>query len=724
MNIKVRDLKQTEFIENDDKLMVLVDDDLNLVKNITKEEFLTNIISEAENNALIQEEDGNLYVNTSKIADSVTELENKLSNEIDKINTSIGNLDDLTTEDKANLVVAINEAATKGGGSGGGRNMFELVVEDHVLSYKESNGKALLGSYVYKTAIAGSRYGYPDFYNTCLDEFNNSANTTEELNGVTVTINPNGHMFYDIADKDAIDEIYEQRGEAYFFGIDEKNERIFLPRISRIRYTDDINEVGGYQEAGLPNITATAGSTFAMVFNSNVSGAFSLSSPSRSGVSTSGNSSASTLNFNASRSDSIYGNSDTVEYSSTKMLLYMVVGNVTTQKAETEYVDVTASDNDTLPPFTPLLLDTKANHISWVKADTEVPGENRYKWAYGELVKSLNPVNNTYGVKVVDVDAMEEGVDYSAYWKINQTEQTIKTPAATAFVELLRSKRVLISKKEPTENDETWFNLYSDGYCEQGGFVILNKANDFVGIPLQKKYKDSTYSVLAANGGGPTSTNAYDVKVGNRATNTPDTVYLLCTNATTGVAWRTVGYAEPPTKEEILNSENVNLYFKVGNAVENIELINVGELTERVNSVPSLIDGQWVPKVVMLAESTSIASNNTLTFDVSEYLPKDEYNYEVLLSLRMISGSTSGYNNRASVYSDVFTDSDGTLIDDNATLTMSNSVTRASSTAFGGSSLNLPVGPGRKIYIKSDANQTATIDNFKAIAYRRTGKNK
>lgn len=63
MNIKVRDLKQTETIKNSDKLMVLVDDELNLVKNITKEEFLTNIISTSDDNALVQDDDGNLYVN-------------------------------------------------------------------------------------------------------------------------------------------------------------------------------------------------------------------------------------------------------------------------------------------------------------------------------------------------------------------------------------------------------------------------------------------------------------------------------------------------------------------------------------------------------------------------------------------------------------------------------------------------------------------------------------
>lgn len=383
MDIKVRDLKQTEKIENDDKLMVLVDDNLNLVKNITKEEFITNVISKTENNALVQETDGNLYVNTSELATRITELDSKFSNEI-------GNLDELTTEAKNNLVSAINEAAHSGGGGSatGGYNLFDLIKTDHILEGDEAVGKEMLGTYVYKTGISGTRYGYPDFVNKCIEEMkagedylivgNNitlptfTANTTNGItisdargnkttlrtlfnNGLTRTAgsykigswstywinidygkptylknykiasdnktspeypsawtiqgsndgvnfdilgsysgetfplnayitfnegvsyyqtkpysqyrlvfsagvensgngelgwvtfdaqdaaggkkNPNGHIFYNIADKDIVDAIYESTGKAYFFGVDEENERIFLPRIDAVSFT-------------------------------------------------------------------------------------------------------------------------------------------------------------------------------------------------------------------------------------------------------------------------------------------------------------------------------------------------------------------------------------------------------------------------------------------------------------------------------------------------------
>lgn len=61
--------------------------------------------------------------------------------------------------------------------SGSGLSMFDLVVKDHILSYEESKGLGLQGTYVYKDAVPGSRYGYPDFYNRCVEEFEDDGNT-------------------------------------------------------------------------------------------------------------------------------------------------------------------------------------------------------------------------------------------------------------------------------------------------------------------------------------------------------------------------------------------------------------------------------------------------------------------------------------------------------------------------------------------------------------------
>src|SRR5574344_605719 len=53
--------------------------------------------------------------------------------------------------------------------------LFDIVQKDHILNYEESKGLAQLGSYVYKEAVAGVRYGYPDFYLKCLAEYQEGA---------------------------------------------------------------------------------------------------------------------------------------------------------------------------------------------------------------------------------------------------------------------------------------------------------------------------------------------------------------------------------------------------------------------------------------------------------------------------------------------------------------------------------------------------------------------
>ena len=67
------------------------------------------------------------------------------------------------------------------GSGGNGHELFDVVLKDHILSYEEKQGYELLGNYVYKEAVAGSRYGYPDFYNKCIEEYENSVETEQYL---------------------------------------------------------------------------------------------------------------------------------------------------------------------------------------------------------------------------------------------------------------------------------------------------------------------------------------------------------------------------------------------------------------------------------------------------------------------------------------------------------------------------------------------------------------
>ena len=144
-----------------------------------------------------------------------------------------------------------------------GHELFDIVQKDHILSYAETEGYELLGNYVYKEAIAGSRYGYPDFYNKCLEEKNAGTATQITLgeNTITMYVNANGHQFFDIADKDVVDAFYETTGSAWFYGVDTANERILLPRYDYVQLStkDKVPVVGNGITLGITDGTDNYG---------------------------------------------------------------------------------------------------------------------------------------------------------------------------------------------------------------------------------------------------------------------------------------------------------------------------------------------------------------------------------------------------------------------------------------------------------------------------------
>lgn len=419
---------------------------------------------------------------------------------------------------------------------GSGHDLFDIVQKDHILNFEETEGYELLGSYVYKEALAGSRYGYPDFYNKVVEEYNNATETktvkhyqsinvtvvgnlTESkgvirgftadnyaqipiappiygddweyctkiklsnnavispiiatsvnydgfqlqvnasgvlqfylssngtswnvANGLTGTTvletnkdywvlikaysvsniyhydvmlstdgktykneisstiigatvyeattlynigknhstnifngsidlketyftvssvriweasnflifnfkeHSNGHKFFDIANKDAIDEYYNATGVAWFYGVDEANERILLPRNDYYFKNGDLASVGNNIEAGLPNITGQIGDDDASDMNLlsakkelYQSGALIVKARSSSwcGAAAGSDYKIGVIELDASKSNSIYANSDTVQPTSVSVLAYMVVGNVKTTQGYSEVV--------------------------------------------------------------------------------------------------------------------------------------------------------------------------------------------------------------------------------------------------------------------------------------------------------------------------------------------------------------------------------------------------
>ena len=122
-------------------------------------------------------------------------------------------------------------------------------------------------------------------------------------------------------------------------------------------------------------------------------------------------------------------------------------------------------------------------------------------------------------------------------------------------------------------------------------------------------------------------------------------------------------------------------------------------------------DGQWVNSVMQLALSVTAPTTTDIEYDLSSYLPNDNYSYEVLFTGTVATGSTSGNNARLTLKSQNI---------DSAYLCRAQ--TRSSSTVSGSGCAILPIGSDHKVTVSAWSNNTGTFA-LSAMAYRRIGTN-
>ena len=425
----------------------------------------------------------------------------------------------------------------------------------------------------------------------------------------TATKNPNGHIFYDIADKATVDEIFSQRGEAWFYGVDTENERVFLPRGTRSQYTVNTDETGDYVEAGLPNITGTM---IADISEGVATGALKIDTI-YSGAMWSGSTNVARMrnwSLDASLSNPIYGNSDTVQPYATKKLLYIVVGNVKVQSAASDVVDVTTTENDTVPLFTGQYFNFKPNNPSWLKAGEQQDSGGIYTSCYNKLVQALT--DNIWGIKVIDSAAMEEGTDYSEYWIVYQDAMRFRTPL-TACKEIMPGNEITSSlgfSSNPTNTVESYTVPYN-------GYITIIGYKTSTSNTLTVKLNGTIVSQTRALASGLSSESYFFARKG-------DIVTVSTDSTSTGwvIATQTITKA----------TANGELYFKAANVVENLEILNVGQVMEELSNKVNVSNTSWAINACMpdySAQSTFTLPASGQTFTVP---------YDCLLTVCLIDG--------------------------------------------------------------------------------------
>ena len=455
--------------------------------------------------------------------------------------TAIKNKQDVLTAGE-NIAIVDNVISATGG-----FNLFDTKLSDHILEGDEAKGWALQGTYVYKEAVAGVRDGYPTFYDDVLFKKQNATATEVTLGDSTITmyITNNGYQFYDIADREVIDNWYNTYGLAWFYGVDEANERIFLPRDKYFAVKGIAPVVGNGMALGL-----TDGINNFTLLTNNVDADANKYLYATGAYGMSVGTGAKTVSGNAYitgddlaigvTTDATKSGIEAHLVPNEEKYLYICVGNTNVSEAITDIVEVTTTENDTMPLFTGMYFDFKPNNISWLRAGQQVNSGGVYTTAYNELVNCLNGTNK-YNLKVINVADMVSGVDYSEYWKVNQDEMYFVCPTKLSYG--------AFSNVAPVVGNGMALGLTTDG--------------------------TNTYSFIEAHDDRKLSNSYNGNALPQSGTPRWDTDNGL------------IGVSTDTTKSGIeahLKQSTAELYFKVANAVQNLEMLNVGEVMENLTN--------------------------------------------------------------------------------------------------------------------------------------------
>ena len=242
-------------------------------------------------------------------------------------------------------------------------NYIDVVIHDMTLTYKSRN---TLNDTQNAKVIA--------------------SHNTETISGTTITYYQanDGHKIV-LADQETnVNAIYTATGVAWYYVLDTANTRFKLPR-TKFGFTGLRSTVGGFIEAGLPNITGNIGRPSNRNGGS-ATGAFYSLGAARA-VDSEGNAQSwDYVAMDASRSSSIYGNSATVQPPATQMYLYFYVGQFTQSATEqtaglnTELfngkADISLTNVSNTSGFRRLIEVYKGNDGSWYKVFAEYNPSN------------------------------------------------------------------------------------------------------------------------------------------------------------------------------------------------------------------------------------------------------------------------------------------------------------------------------------------------------------
>jgi hypothetical protein len=361
-------------------------------------------------------------------------------------------------------------------------------------------------------------------------------------------------------------------GQVGKFVVDDEAGTIRLPKIIMpIQGLTDLSKLGEIVEAGLPNITGSiTGAHSGQGIFRTTSGAFTLSSgPTQWGAG--GQSAENTnnnyrqANFDASKSNPIYGKTNTVQQEQIQYPYFIQVA--TGAEVEDNIINEIELNNPYSfgdSKYSPVAL----NNLSWLKSEGQYNSKAVYPAYYEWLLKIYNGVEVVDGVSVKLTT--EEYTDYD--WVLNTAEETFRLPLLDGSEDIVSDKydelELLASGTTYTAPANGWYSLHKASGAT-GKIIVVTNTKTGIGSSVTSS---GTSQILRADA---------QVKKGQIAY----------------VAYDATGATK--VFRFIYAKGNGNLYFYVGDVAQNPNIINAGRIEEKIASLipdnSSLISSYGMP---------------------------------------------------------------------------------------------------------------------------------
>lgn len=294
------------------------------------------------------------------------------------------------------------------GKNGTGFTLFTPIWQDHLVnnaSWLRADTFSWQSGSVYVAA-----------YNHLIADFNGTTSSEETIGSTTITYYraADGHKIVLPDQENNVMAIYNATGISWYYILDTTNQRFKLPR-NKYGFNGLRDNVGNYVAPGLPNITgsvsAASDSTAGNLYES---GAFQADANTRKALWWNNNAAHGIIkaDFNASRSSSIYGNSDTVQPPAVQTYLYFFVGNTVEEVTTINVGQLTESLNG--------------------KADTSL---NNVPTNYDYVVESKLPTtDDPTWYRVYKSGWVEQGGAYSGSFNLSSVHSLLKPFSSTDYI--------------------------------------------------------------------------------------------------------------------------------------------------------------------------------------------------------------------------------------------------------------------------------------------------